>query len=629
MNPDRKKQNISIDKVTVFFLIVFVILFLLYGLFSYRQMGQMLISQNKETGMALAAQVAERLDGDALETIRSESDPEYKVMHDILDGYNPYAYVEYIYTMRMDGDTLRFVVDADPEDPAACLEEYPLERDMLPVFDGKVCCDTQVTHDRWGSYFSAYAPVFNSAGNVAGFVGVDVSIQTLDSYLKDLMIHMGVLLTVFAGIFMIFYFTASIAISHRDSLTNLPNYMRLIQIGKKLKNQDRLTNYVAVIINIKGFKYINSERGYDYGNQVLISLGQYLKQKMHPFEYISRTGNDNFILLIKNQGFEDRLEIVKQDNQNPSPDLKKGKLPCNIRCCVYRISEEDDIEHAVSFCQAALRQLRNEKGQDFLFYKKELYDNLLKEGAVVSSFHTALNDHEFLVYYQPKVDIKTGRLCGAEALVRWRHNGELISPGIFIPLLEREGLIQELDFYVLNMVCADLAEWKAEGLEVVPISSNFSKLHLKSSSFADDILMTLQLYQTDSHMIVVELTESSGYSDLAALKGFVGRMSESNIHVSIDDFGTGYSSLSLIGDINMDEIKLDKSFVDRIFDGSENGATLVKNVIYMINDLGKETICEGVETAEQVEFLMKTSCRIIQGYYFDRPLPKEEFVERL
>ena len=201
--------------------------------------------------------------------------------------------------------------------------------------------------------------------------------------------------------------------------------------------------------------------------------------------------------------------------------------------------------------------------------------------------------------------------------------------GKSVMVLEKEGFVPELDIYVFDKVCQDIKHWEKEGFEPVRISSNFSKLHLKNPNFADDVLEIVDKYGVDHKYVDIEITESSGYSDFDALITFISRMKEAGISVSMDDFGTGYSSLSMLRDVDVDIVKIDKSFVDIVTKGDEIGTRFFRNVVKMIHDLNRDTVSEGVETRQQVDILKKTECHIAQGYYFDKPLPEQEFFERV
>mgnify|MGYP003294369310 CR=1 FL=1 len=202
----------------------------------------------------------------------------------------------------------------------------------------------------------------------------------------------------------------------------------------------------------------------------------------------------------------------------------------------------------------------------------------------------------------------------------------------FIPVLEREGSICELDFYVLETICADIKKWQDMGIDPVRVSTNFSKMHLHNKALAERIVSVINKYGIDSRFIEIELTEMTGYEDYDALAAFVAEMKAYGIHTSIDDFGTGYSSLNLLKELDVDIIKLDRSFFNNIAvndDENSHDRIVIKNIVNMVKELNMEVIAEGIETCGQVEFLKDIRCCMVQGYLYDRPLPQEQFLDRL
>ena len=627
---NKGKKKLKLNRSSLLILTVCVLLFLVMGLITYIKVSELMLDQSKQSGMNLAQTIAAEIDGDEMNEVRSETDPGYQKILTILNKYRFHTYVKYIYTMRLeDIANLTFVVDGDPEDPAKCGEAYTLTDDMLPAFSGEVCSDMQVSSDAWGSYYSAYAPVFCENGSVAGIVGVDIDVNYINSYLKKLMFSLAAICVSFAVITVGLYMLFSIELTGKDVLTGLYTYETLVKKGNGLKKHGELVGRTAVLVNIKGFKYINRQYGYDFGNELLKALANYLREGLIQGEMIARTGNDNFCILVMNERSAAYIARLKQTNPTSIDAAMPDGLPAPVRCGVYTIKDDDTMEQVMGICTVVMNVARNRKQEDIVYYNRETYENILEEGDLLSSYKKAIRDGEFKVFYQPKVDITTNTLCGAEALVRWQREDRFISPAQFIPLLENEGLITELDFYVFETVCNDIRLWKNQGITPVPISSNFSKLHLGNPDFAEEIVKTADKWQTEHGFLAVEMTESSGYSDMEALTAFVERMNKTGIRVNMDDFGTGYSSLSLLGDVEMDTIKIDKSFVDRIFGEKESGSNLVSSVIRLIHDMDREVICEGVETIEQVDFLKHTECRLVQGYYFDKPLEHDVFTERL
>ena len=224
--------------------------------------------------------------------------------------------------------------------------------------------------------------------------------------------------------------------------------------------------------------------------------------------------------------------------------------------------------------------------------------------------------------------MKTNQVIGAEALVRWIQDNKTVCPDDFIPILEKEGSIAHLDFFIFEKVCQDIKMWIIEGIEPPRVSINFSKIHIQDSNFADRIISIIKEYDIDFKYFEIEITEYASYKDFSALRDFVVCMKEHGIAVSIDDFGTGYSSLSLLTNLPVDVVKLDKSFIQNFEEDRVRNYELLRNLVNMIRGFDCDVICEGVETKEQVEFLIGVGCYLAQGFYYSRPIDKNQF-ERL
>ena len=323
------------------------------------------------------------------------------------------------------------------------------------------------------------------------------------------------------------------------------------------------------------------------------------------------------------KGFLELIEHMRVDIDG------RMELPISSRCGIYDISEDDSIHDVVSAGLIALGDSRLATTENFVWFHEENRNEMLRQKEILTGYKKAISEEEFVVYYQPKVDIASGRLYGCEALVRWIKDGNLVPPNSFVPVLEDDGKIQELDFYVFDRVCRDIKDWLSRGIEPVRISTNFSKLHLHNKGFVSDVKDVIERYGVDTKYLEAELTESSGYEDYEALLRFVEEMRKIGVHTSMDDFGTGYSSLSLLKDIEMDVVKLDRSFLRNIESDDERDRKLVENIVKMIHDLKRHVICEGVETVMQAGFLLNIGCHTAQGFLYDRPLPHDEFEDRL
>lgn len=416
---------------------------------------------------------------------------------------------------------------------------------------------------------------------------------------------------------------------NKDPLTLIDNYEKLRKDFKKFESQDKLSDYSCVFSNIKDFKFYNHNFGSKTGDAILCEYATKAESFLNKDERIGRNGGDNFIILIRKGREEELLSFLSDIELDIKTEETEKNLSVSSRCGIYRIESGDNQDTIFNACNMAVTAARLNTETDFAWYEPGMLEDIRKKDEILRLSAEGLKNNEFLVYYQPKVNMDTDSLCGCEALVRWLHDGEIISPGIFVPVLESKGKITELDFYVFRKVCSDLREWIRKGITPVRISSNFSKIHLKDPDFADKVIRITEEYEIDPKFIEIELTESSAYDNLSALTNFVEQMKKHSIHTSMDDFGTGYSSLSLLKDLDVDVIKIDKSFIDDIDKGDRDHEKMVENVVHMIHDLHRNVICEGVETEKQAAFLKSISCKTAQGYLYDRPLTHDDFEKRL
>jgi EAL domain-containing protein (putative c-di-GMP-specific phosphodiesterase class I) len=348
--------------------------------------------------------------------------------------------------------------------------------------------------------------------------------------------------------------------------------------------------------------------------------------------YISRLGSDNFLILTPKDKLTDFINFIENisipvNNHGIVEDIKIA-----VRAGVYETNEETTFGDIMSNSAVALDTARHSRNKDIVFFEQEMLEKAIHDKSISNMFMDSLSKNEFKVYYQPKVDLTTNTLCGCEALSRW-YAQRLITPAEFIPILEAEGTIKNLDFYVLETVCKNIREWMDKGIEPVLISTNFSKLHLSDDNFENHIISVLQRYNVPSKYLELELTELSDYQYFDRLVRFVNTMKEAGFKISIDDFGTGFSSMSLVRNLNPDVIKLDKSLIDNVAAADSKKAktdrVITRSIINMAHELEIKVIAEGVETKEQAEFLKENNCFMAQGFLFDKALEHDEFEKRL
>ena len=415
-----------------------------------------------------------------------------------------------------------------------------------------------------------------------------------------------------------------------ESMTGALNINGIIKKGLEMKGKGVLTDYTVAFFNIKNFKFLNGNYGIDKGNMVLRGLVDKIFGFLIPDEQIARLGGDNFVALVRNERvdvFLDYLNPMIFEDHNTTGE--SGKIEISFRIGLYRIQPDEDAGAGVSKANTALRETRKEGNADIVWFSDDLLSKEMNAKKSTFMFNKALQDGEFVVYYQPKVSLNDGKLSGGEALVRWLRDGRVIPPMEFIPALEHDGSICSLDMYVFETVCRDIRTWIDAGVKPVKISSNFSKYHIKDDGFATKILTTIDRYGIDPKYLEIELTESACFEDAEKISKFLKAMKERGISVSIDDFGTGYSSLSLLKDQMVDVIKLDQSFIKGIQDEDENKAgnekVVIKNIINMVEELNMKIIAEGVETDTAAEFLKNVNCDMAQGFLYDRPMPHTDF----
>ncbi len=418
-------------------------------------------------------------------------------------------------------------------------------------------------------------------------------------------------------------------VSITDIGTGTANMNGLFLHCQQLINKKLFQNYNAVFINLKNFKFINRIVGEKQADIILKSYARRLLSFVEQDEIIARPGGDNFCALIEKKRINEFLGFISNVIFEVEHGDDKRSITIHARAGIYEIQEDDTVNDAINASSTALNTSKITGRCDVLWFESDMLDRTIKANTISTIFPEALKKEEFVIYYQPKVSLDDNTLCGCEALTRWIKDGSVISPADFIPVLEREGTICRLDFYVLDKVCADLKRWLENGLQPVRVSTNFSKLHLHNSGFAENIISIVEKYGINPSYIEVELTESSGYEDYEALAEFVRKMKNYGISTSIDDFGTGYSSLNLLKDLDVDIIKLDKSFLDNLGDEKKTDEVVIRNIVNMVNELDMQVVAEGVETNVQADLLENFKCSMAQGYLFDKPLPCSEFEERL
>ncbi|MCR5469261.1 MAG: GGDEF domain-containing phosphodiesterase [Lachnospiraceae bacterium] len=416
-----------------------------------------------------------------------------------------------------------------------------------------------------------------------------------------------------------------------DSLTGLQNSLGLRDLGMRMHESGNLSDYSCVFLNIKDFKYVNRRLGGQKGDEVLKKYSRQLLTLVGEENgVVARAGGNNFIILIRNDKLEDFLFGLSDQRINAvSPEGENVTLVLNATAGVFHITKEATLEEAMENASIAMNAGKQGLG-DRVVFNNEMMQRNIHSKRISAAFPRALISREFLPYYQPKVELSTGQIKGCEALARWLNEDGLIPPAEFLPALEMNGHIKDLDYYILEEVCKDIKSWMNKGIRPVRVSVNYSKENLKDKYVIDHTIAIIDKYKIDTSFLEIELTETSGYGDVGALTQFIESMHDHGVAVAMDDFGTGYSSLSLFKSLQFDVVKLDKTFVDNINSQNRKEDILFKNVIHMLNELDMDIIVEGVETEQQINYLRNIKEDIvIQGYFFDKPMSSHEFEKRL
>lgn len=414
-----------------------------------------------------------------------------------------------------------------------------------------------------------------------------------------------------------------------DSMTMVSNIMGMKRFIARVSEKNHLEAYNCAFMNIKNFRYYNQKVGSAQGDELLRNYASKVKDFLLPDENITRMGGDNFIVFVKKERVGAFFERMKKINIQLWIDNHPMSLEVETRIGIYDIAPGNNIDDALNCATIALSYARQQNANNVVWFEKKMRDRDLMTQDISVAFPKALKNGELIVYYQPKISLKDSSLCGSEALVRWVREGKIVPPMDFIPALEKEGTICDLDMHVFEVVCKDIRRWLDHGMNPVRVSVNFSKQHFKDEHFADRILDIIHRQRIPATFIEIELTEASGFESFDNFVEFSKIMRDNGIEVSIDDFGTGYSSLNVLKRLNVDIIKLDKSFIDTIQSKDAQDEVFIRNIVHMINELGMRVVAEGVETDTQVAFLKQIDCSAVQGYFYDRPMPRDRYEERL
>jgi diguanylate cyclase (GGDEF)-like protein/PAS domain S-box-containing protein len=423
--------------------------------------------------------------------------------------------------------------------------------------------------------------------------------------------------------------------AEHDLLTGLPN-RRLLhdRVTQSIALARRDMKQIAVLyLDLDGFKHINDSLGHPTGDQLLQSIAKRLVDCVRTTDTVSRQGGDEFIILLSEvRQPEDAavmanrmLHVVAETHCVDQRDLH---VTTSIGISVYP-EDGQDADELIKNADTAMYQAKENGRQKFQFFKPAMYARAVERQSVEEGLRRALERHEFVLHYQPIVDLATGELAGAEALLRWAHPTRgLLLPAQFIPIAEECGLIVRIGNWALRQACAQARAWTDAGLPATTMAVNVSAMEFADESFLNGLFAILSATGIEPRSLQLELTESVLMKRAEASAGVLQYLREWGVKIAIDDFGTGYSSLSYLRKFTVDALKIDQSFVRQISTGGRDAA-IVTAVISMARSLELLVVAEGVETLEELEFLRAHDCDEAQGHYFGRPTPPQEFARLL
>ncbi len=410
----------------------------------------------------------------------------------------------------------------------------------------------------------------------------------------------------------------------RDELTTLYTRQAFLRKAEEIRSQNMHKKFCVMAFDFDNFKSSNTLYGEEKCNEFLAYTGKRLKGVM-PKGIAGRFGGDQYVLFFAFEG--DNINVDRL-NDLTSSILASAPIPHQVVKTGVNAPIDNNQSMVVCCDRAflAIREIKGIYGKNLAFYEKKMQMQLLDEQHIIETMEQSLQNEEFKVFYQPKHETITGKIVGAEALVRWEHSEcGFMSPNQFIPIFEKNGFISKLDAYMLEHVCQDLGRWEKEGIPVVPVSVNISRHDFMEAGYIDSLIKLVDDYHIDHSLIHMEVTESLYSENTDFIIDQVKKIQELGFMIEMDDFGSGYSSLGLLSSFPLNILKLDITFVRNL----KANEIVIENIIKMAHRMGLLTVAEGAETNEQVATLKTLGCDFIQGYYYSKPLPVNDFEKYL
>ncbi len=411
-----------------------------------------------------------------------------------------------------------------------------------------------------------------------------------------------------------------------DSLTGIYSQQKFYQLTREMLDSSSDEEFAFIHFDIDRFKMINALYGAAEGDRLICYVAYAIKMTMDEYgkSIYGRINGDIFGICMAYKQIKDIYNILEQIKAR----VRKHVVNYYFETCagIYLIQDREmEVDAIFDNASIAATQCKENYMIHEALFTKEMNDKVKHEQSVIDEMSKALDEGQFIVYFQPKYDLEGYNPGGAEALVRWRKpDGTIVSPGEFIPIFEKNGFITKLDFYVWEKVCQFIRQELDEGREPAPISVNVSRVNLYNPNFLESLIDLVEKYKIPPRYLHLELTESAFSDSAERIQDAVKYLHKAGFTILLDDFGSGYSSLNVLKDVDLDVLKIDMKFFSK-GGTQEKGAKIIEAVIKMAEALDMTVIAEGVEDKEQVEFLTKLGCDYIQGYYFAKPMPEEQY----
>ncbi|MCP3852524.1 MAG: EAL domain-containing protein [Gammaproteobacteria bacterium] len=422
-------------------------------------------------------------------------------------------------------------------------------------------------------------------------------------------------------------------LAYKDILTQLPNRqlfydrLELELIRAKRKSDVKLA---LLFIDLDDFKRVNDTVGHHIGDELLVEVAQRIKTCVRDQDTVARLGGDEFTIIISD------IKSSMTASDIAENIIHEISLPITLQGCKHFVGasigisvypeDSKNMDILVRDADAAMYHAKENGRGNYQFYSEKINDRNQKRRQLDEDLRKAVEEEEFELYYQPQIDTFNNKLIGAEALIRWNHpEGHLVSPFDFIPVAEENGLIIEIGEWVFKQACHHVHKCLSLGKKTVPVSINLSAVQFAHEGLVEMIETTLKHEKVSSDLIEIEITESAIMENTDKAIETIEQLNEMGIRISIDDFGTGYSSLAYLKKFSVNKLKIDREFIKDLPQDRED-VVLTSTMIMLANKLELDVLAEGVETKEQVDFLLELGCNLVQGYYYSKPLPEDEFI---